>query len=94
MNYNNVSYTNNYSYNNDFNNKNLMKGNVANAKGTAETFSFKIPITKNIEPMIISFYSLADGNGIDRFSPELFVKNIYLDKNKLFNFYGMNEHSL
>ena len=94
MNYNNSPYTNNYNDNNDFNNKNLMKGNVANAKGTAETFSFKIPITKNIEPMIISFYSLSHGNGPDRFSPELFVKNIYLDKNKLFSFYGMNEHSL
>ena len=94
MNYNNSPYTNNYNDNNDFNNKNLMKGNVANAKGTAETFSFKIPITKNIEPMIISFYSLSHGSGSDRFSPELFVKNIYLDKNKLFNFYGMNEHSL
>ena len=92
INYNNAPYTNND--NNDFNNKNLMKGNVANAKGTAETFSFKIPITKNIEPMIISFYSLSHGNGPDRFSPELFVKNIYLDKNKLFSFYGMNEHSL
>ena len=92
INYNNAPYTNND--NNDFNNKNLMKGNIANAKGTAETFSFKIPITKNIEPMIISFYSLSHGNGSDRFSPELFVKNIYLDKNKLFSFYGMNEHSL
>ena len=92
INYNNAPYTNND--NNDFNNKNLMKGNVANAKGTAETFSFKIPITKNIEPMSISFYSLSHGNGPDRFSPELFVKNIYLDKNKLFSFYGMNEHSL
>ena len=92
INYNNAPYTNND--NNDFNNKNLIKGNIANAKGTAETFSFKIPITKNIEPMIISFYSLSHGNGSDRFSPELFVKNIYLDKNKLFSFYGMNEHSL
>ena len=94
MNYNNATYINNYNDNNDFNNKNIMKGNVANAKGTAETFSFKIPITKNIEPMIISFYSLSHGNGADRFSPELFVKNIYLDKNKLFSCYGMNEHSL
>ena len=94
MNYNNAPYTNSYNDNNDFNNKNLIKGNIANAKGTAETFSFKIPITKNIEPMIISFYSLSHGNSSDRFSPELFVKNIYLDKNKLFSFYGMNEHSL
>ena len=69
MNYNIVTYTNNYNNNNDFNNKNLMKGNVANAKGTAEALSFKIPITKNIELMIISFYSLSHGNGANRFSP-------------------------
>ena len=92
--YNDNSLLNSYNDNNDFNNKKLMQGNISNAKGTAETFSFKIPITKNIEPMIISFYSLSHGNSSDRFSPELFLKNIYLDKNKLFSFYGMNEHSL
>jgi hypothetical protein len=83
-----------YNDNNNFNNKQLMQGNIANAKGTAETFSFKIPITKNIEPMIISLYCLSDNNDMDRFSSELFLKNLYLDKNKLFSFYGMNDHSL
>ena len=67
---------------------------MANAKGTADTFSFKIPVTKNIEPFIISFYALAESYGVDRFSSDLFVKNVYLDKSKLFNYYGMNEHSL
>ena len=99
MTYNDVNISdsqnyNNHNDNNDFNNKKLMKGKCENAKGTAETFSFKIPITKNIEPMIISFYALADDYEADRFSSELFVKNIYLDKNKLFSFYGKNEHSL
>jgi len=95
------SYYNNYSNldynddnNNNFNNKQLMEGNVATVKGTADTFSFRIPVTKNIEPMIISFYSLSEDNKVDRFASELFLKNIYLDKNKLFSFYGMNEHSL
>ena len=86
-------FLNNNNENNDFNNKKLMKGSIANAKGTAETFSFKIPITKNIEPMIIAIYALSDDDNVDRFSSELFVKNIYLDKNKLFSFYGMNDHS-
>ena len=85
---------NNYEDINDFNNKKLMQGKIANAKGTAETFSFKIPVTKNIEPMIISFYALSDDYNVDRFSSELFLKNIYLDKNKLFSFYGMKEHSM
>ena len=92
--FNDNSFLNNYNDNNDFNNKKLMQGNIANAKGTAETFSFKIPITKNIEPMIISFYALSENYDADRFSSDLFLKNIYLDKNKLFSFYGMNEHSL
>lgn len=94
FNYNDIPYFNNYNDNNDLNNKKIMKGKCENAKGTAETFSFKIPITKNIEPMIISFYALSDDYEVDRFSSELFLKNIYLDKNKLFSFYGMNEHSL
>ena len=96
-NYNNYSNYNDDSYyndNNNFNNKQLMEGNVATVKGTADTFSFRIPVTKSIEPMIISFYSLSDDNKVDRFASELFLKNIYLDKNKLFAFYGMNEHSL
>ncbi len=94
---NNIYSSNDDSFfndNNSFNNKQLMQGNIANAKGTAETFSFKIPITKNIEPMIISFYCLSEDSDMDRFSSELFLKNLYLDKNKLFSFYGMNEHSL
>ena len=71
----------------------LMQGNISSAKGTTDTFSFKIPITKNIEPMIISFYSLNDDYMDDRFNSDLFVKNIYLDKMKLFKYYGINEHS-
>ena len=57
-------------------NKKLMQGNISNAKGTTDTFSFKIPITKNIEPMIISIYALSEDFEEDRFSPELFLKNI------------------
>lgn len=91
---NNYNDNLNYNEDNNFINKKLMEGNIANAKGTAETFSFKIPITKNIEPMIISFYALSNDDGNDRFSSELFLKNIYLDKNKLFNYYGMNEHTI
>ena len=74
-------------------NKKLMQGNISNAKGTTDTFSFKIPITKNIEPMIISFYSLDDDYIDDKFNSDLFLKNIYLDKSKLFKFFGINEHS-
>ena len=96
-NYNNFDMNINDPYcfneNNEFMNKKLMQGNISNAKGTTDTFSFKIPITKNIEPMIISIYALAEDFEEDRFSPELFLKNIYLDKSKLFKFFGINEHS-
>ena len=81
------------SDNSDFVNQKLMQGVISNAKGTSDTFSFKIPITKSIEPMIISFYSLDDDYYDDRFNSDLFVKNIYLDKIKLFKYYGINEIS-
>ena len=96
-NYNNFDMNINDPYcfneNNEFMNKKLMQGNISNAKGTTDTFSFKIPITKNIEPMIISFYSLDDDYIDDKFNSDLFLKNIYLDKSKLFKFFGINEHS-
>ena len=96
-NYNNFdsNYNDPYCFNenNEFMNKKLMQGNISNAKGTTDTFSFKIPITKNIEPMIISFYSLDDDYNDDKFNSDLFLKNIYLDKSKLFKFFGINEHS-
>ena len=77
-----------YNENNNFTNLKLMQGNISNAKGTTDTFSFKIPITKNIEPMIISFYSLNEAYLDDKFNSDLFFKNIYLDKSKLFKYYG------
>ena len=82
-----------FNENNVFTNKKLMQGNISNAKGTTDTFSFKIPITKNIEPMIISFYALNDEYIDDKFNSDLFLKNVYLDKSKLFRYYGINEHS-
>lgn len=81
------------SDNSEFVNKKLMQGVISSAKGTSDTFSFKIPITKSIEPMIISFYSLDDDYYDDRFNSDLFVKNIYLDKIKLFKYFGINEIS-
>ena len=82
-----------YNENNNFTNLKLMQGNISNPKGITDTFSFKIPITKNIEPMIISFYSLNEAYLDDKFNSDLFFKNIYLDKSKLFKYYGINEHS-
>ena len=81
------------SDNSEFVNKKLKEGVISNAKGSSDTFSFKIPITKSIEPMIISFYSLDDDYYDDRFNSDLFVKNIYLDKIKLFKYFGINEIS-
>ena len=93
----NTNFNNKESYyfneSNNFTNFKLFQGNISNAKGSTDTFSFKIPITKNIEPMIISFYSLNDDYIDDKFNSDLFFKNIYLDKSKLFKYYGINEHS-
>ena len=35
--------------------------------------------------MIISLYALSEDPNVDRFASELFLKNLYLDKTKLFN---------
>ena len=83
-------------YNDDSVNKGvniINRLNISVAKGTTDTFSFKIPITKNIEPLIISFYSVDDDYDFedDKYSPDLFLKNFYLDKNRLFEYYGINE---
>ena len=70
-------------------NKNLMAGKIFNSKGTTDTFSFRIPVTKNVEPMIISIYALSENDNLDRFSSKLFLKSIYLSKEKLYKFLGI-----
>jgi hypothetical protein len=76
---------NEYS-NNNFENRKLISGNISNAKGTTDTFSFKIPITKQIEPLLISIYDLPQDNEQDRFDPNLFICNMYLNKKNVFKF--------
>ncbi len=76
---------NEYS-NNNFENRKLISGNISNAKGTTDTFSFKIPITKQIEPFLISIYDLPQDKEQDRFESNLFICNMYLNKKNLFKF--------
>lgn len=73
----------------------LKEGKILNSKGTAETFSFVIPITKIVEPLLISIYSLPQyyDNRNDFFVHELFLKNIYFDKSKLFRYLGFTDGS-
>ena len=76
---------------NDFITK-LKEGMIVNSKGRSDTFSFNIPITKIVEPLLVSIYALPDSLYIesnnDFYSPDLFLKNIYFDKNKLFKYLG------
>ena len=71
-------------------NQNLMGGKIFNSKGTTNTFSFKIPVTQNVEPMIISIYALSENENLDRFSSKLFLRSIYLSKEKLYKFLGIS----
>jgi hypothetical protein len=75
--------------NNNFKNRKLMQNKISNSHGTAETFSFKIPITKQIDPMLIIIYQLPEKKGDDRFSAELYVSNLYFNKKILFQFLGI-----
>ena len=74
-------------------NQNLMGGKIFNSKGTTNTFSFKIPVTQNVEPMIISIYALSENENLDRFSSKLFLRSIYLNKEKLYKFLGITNIS-
>ena len=78
---------------NDFITK-LKEGKIVNSRGKAETFSFTIPVTKIVEPLLISIYALPDSIYIDSndfYTHDLFLKNIYFDKSKLFNYLGFME---
>ena len=71
------------------------EGIISNFKGTADSFSFNIPVTKIVEPLLISIYALPKFKYIDLdyFSKDLFLKNIYLDKAKLFSYLGYDKNA-
>ena len=71
------------------------EGIISNFKGTADSFSFNIPVTNIVEPLLISIYSLPKFKYIDLdyFSKDLFLKNIYLDKAKLFPYLGYDKNT-
>ena len=69
---------NNFNNNNDFNNfEKIMH------KGQAETFSFKIPSTSFLEPLLITLYEIENNPNMDRYASELLFGNVLLDKQKL-----------
>ena len=76
---------------NDFITK-LKEGKIVNSKGRAETFSFVIPVTKIVEPLLVSIYALPETMHIDNnnelYSHDLFLRNLYFDKTKLFSYLG------
>jgi len=70
----------------------LKSGKITNSKGQTETFSFIIPSTKISEPLIVKIYALPKYSGdIDCLSDYLFLKNIYFDKIKLFEYFGIED---
>ena len=78
---------------NDFITK-LKEGKIINSKGRAETFSFNIPVTKIVEPLLITIYALPSSIYVennDFYSHDLFLKNLYFDKTKLFDYLGFME---
>ena len=70
----------------------LKEGKITNSKGQSDTFSFIVPSTKISEPLIIKIYALPKFSGdIDYFSDYLFLKNLYFDKLKLFEYLGIDD---
>ena len=68
----------------------LKAGKIVSSKGQTPTFSFVIPVTKIVEPLLISIYALPEyiDNKNDFYSHDLFLKSIYFDKTRLFNYLG------
>jgi hypothetical protein len=70
-------------------------GKIYNSKGKTDTYSFMIPVTKIVEPLLVSIYALPESpyveNNNDYYAYDLFLKNIYFDKNKLFKYLGITE---
>jgi tetratricopeptide (TPR) repeat protein len=70
-------------------------GKIYNSKGKTDTFSFMIPVTKIVEPLLVSIYALPNATYVetnsDYYNYDLFLKNIYFDKAKLFKYIGITE---
>lgn len=70
----------------------LKEGKITKSKGQSETFSFVVPYTKISEPLIVKIYSLPKRNdNTDFFSDYLFLKNLYFDKLKLFQYLEIDD---
>ena len=63
----------------------LKAGKIVSSKGQTPTFSFVIPVTKIVEPLLISIYALPEyiDNKNDFYTHDLFLKSIYLEPAKL-----------
>ena len=72
------------------------EGVIVNLKGTAESFSFMAPVTNIVEPFLLSIYSLPKFKymNLDYFAKDLFLKNIYFDKSKLFTYLGYDSNEI
>ena len=65
-------------------------GIISKLKGTADSFSFSIPVTKMVEPLLITIYALPKFKymNLDYFAKDLFLKNLYFDKTKILEYLG------
>lgn len=75
--------------NNNFNQRKLINGTCKSCFGSTDTFSFKIPYTKIFEPMNIFIYAKNRDENEDRFSPRLYLNNLFFDKKSLFRHLGI-----
>ena len=55
-------------------------------KGQAETFSFKIPTSSLLEPFLIEFFKIRNEGNFDKYSSDLFIGNVTLNKQKLIKY--------
>ena len=68
-------------------------GIISKLKGTTDSFSFSIPVTKMVEPLLFTIYALPKLKymNLDYFAKDLFLKNLYFDKLKLFQYLEIDD---
>ena len=89
INNNNIIPPSNNQKSNQINNNNSNitnnQGNIMH-KGQAETFSFKIPTSSLLEPFLIEFFKIRNEGNFDKYSSDLFIGNVTLNKQKLIKY--------
>ena len=67
----------------------LMLSFLQHLSQVCQMYHLKISHYYTLDPLLISIYQLPEKKGDERFSPDLYVSNLYFNKKLLFQFLGL-----